>query len=60
MSNIRGLKKIENPFLKEAVEQIQSGIVKKYKNTSGTSRNAILQAVNSDGGGWTYFIYSAN
>jgi hypothetical protein len=39
----------ENPFLKEAVEQIQSGIVKKYKSTSGTSRNAILQAVNSDG-----------
>ena len=39
----------ENPFLKEAVEQIQNGIVKKYKNTSGTSRNAILQAVNSDG-----------
>ena len=39
----------ENPFLKEAVEQIQNSIVKKYKNTSGTSRNAILQAVNSDG-----------
>lgn len=39
----------ENPFLKEAVEQIQNGIVKKYRNTSGTSRNAILQAVNSDG-----------
>ena len=39
----------ENPFLKEAIEQIQSGIVKKYKNTSGTSRNAILQAVNSEG-----------
>ena len=31
-------KNIENPFLKEAVQQIQSGIVKKYKNTSGTSR----------------------
>lgn len=48
----------ENPFLKEAVEQIQSGIVKKYKNTSGTSRNAILQAVNSDGElvGHTSFI----
>jgi hypothetical protein len=48
----------ENPFLKDAVEQIQSGIVKKYKNTSGTSRNAILQAVNSDGElvGHTSFI----
>ena len=39
----------ENPFLKEAIEQIQSSIVKRYKNTSGTSKNAILQAVNSDG-----------
>ena len=48
----------ENPFLKEAVEQIQQSIVKKYKNTSGTSRNAILQAVNSDGElvGHTSFI----
>lgn len=51
-------KNIENPFLKEAVEQIQSGIVKKYKNTSGTSKNAILQAVNSEGElvGHTSFI----
>ena len=39
----------ENPFLKEAIEQIQSNIVKRYKNTSRTSKNAILQAVNSDG-----------
>ena len=48
----------ENPFLKEAVQQIQSNIVKKYKNTSGSSRNAILQAVNSDGElvGHTSFI----
>jgi hypothetical protein len=48
----------ENPFLKEAVEQIQNNIVKKYKNTSGTSRNAILQAVNSEGEimGHTSFI----
>ena len=48
----------ENPFLKEAVQQIQSGIVKKYKNTSGTSRGAILQAVNSEGElvGHTSFI----
>ena len=51
-------KNIENPFLKEAVQQIQSGIVKKYKNTSGTSRGAILQAVNSEGElvGQTSFI----
>lgn len=48
----------ENPFLKDAVEQIQNGIVKKYKKTSGTSKNAILQAVNSDGEviGHTSFI----
>lgn len=59
MSNIRSFEKNkENPFLKEAIEQIQSGIVKKYKNTSGTSRNAILQAVNSEGElvGHTSFI----
>ena len=51
-------KNIENPFLKEAVQQIHSGIVKKYKNTSGTSRGAILQAVNSEGElvGHTSFI----
>ena len=58
MSNIRSFEKNkENPF-KEAIEQIQSGIVKKYKNTSGSSRNAILQAVNSDGElvGHTSFI----
>ena len=48
----------ENPFLKEAVEQIQQHIVKKYKNSSGTSQSAILQAVNSDGElvGHTSFI----
>ena len=48
----------ENPFLKEAIEQIQNGIVKKYKSSSGTSKNAILQAVNSEGElvGHTSFI----
>lgn len=48
----------ENPFLKEAVEQIQQNIVKKYKNAGGSSRSAILQAVNSDGElvGHTSFI----
>jgi hypothetical protein len=48
----------ENPFLKEAIENIQQGIVKKYKNTGGTSRNAILQAINADGElvGHTSFI----
>ena len=48
----------ENPFLKEAVEQIQHNIVKKYKSTGGTSQSAILQAVNSEGElvGHTSFI----
>lgn len=48
----------ENPFLKEAVEQIQQNIVKKYRNASGTSQTAILQAVDSDGQvlGHTSFI----
>lgn len=39
----------ENPFLKQAVEEVQSHIVKKWKNNSGTSRNAILTGVNADG-----------
>lgn len=49
----------ENPFLKDAIEQINSGIVKRYKNLAqGNSRSAILQAVNSDGElvGHTSFI----
>lgn len=48
----------ENPFLKEAVEKIEKNIVKKYKNTGGSGKSAILQAVNSDGElvGHTSFI----
>jgi hypothetical protein len=48
----------ENPFLKEAVDQIQQNIVKKYKNSSGSSQSAILQAINSEGElvGHTSFI----
>jgi hypothetical protein len=48
----------ENPFLKEAIEQIQQNIVKKYKNSSGTSKKAILQAVDNEGKvlGHTSFI----
>jgi hypothetical protein len=51
-------KNIENPFLKEAVEQIQSGIVKKYKNSSGTTQSAILQAIDKEGNvmGHTSFV----
>lgn len=49
----------ENPFLKDAIEQINSGIVKRYKNIAqGNSKSAILQAINSDGElvGHTSFI----
>jgi hypothetical protein len=48
----------ENPFLKEAIAKIENNIVKKFKKTSGTSKNAILHAVNSDGEiiGHTSFI----
>ena len=35
----------ENPFLNEAVEQIQNNIVKKYKNTAGYGEKAVLQAI---------------
>lgn len=48
----------ENPFIKQAVEKIEKSVVKKYKNTSGTSKSAILQAVDSEGElvGHTSFI----
>lgn len=49
----------ENPFLKEAVEQIQNNIVKKYKNTAGYGEKAVLQAVDPNTGemlGHTTFI----
>jgi len=48
----------ENPFLKQAVEEINQNVVKRYKNVSGTNKSAILQAVNSDGElvGHTQFI----
>lgn len=49
----------ENPFLKNAIEQINKNVVKKYKSSTGTSRAAILHAVNPDTGellGHTSFI----
>ena len=49
----------ENPFLKEAVEQIQNNIVKKYKNTAGYGEKAVLKAVDPETGemlGHTTFI----
>ena len=48
----------ENPFLSQAVEQVQNSIVKKYRTTSGTDKKAILKAVDDNGEvlGHTSFI----
>lgn len=49
----------ENPFLKEAVEQVQNNIVKKYKTASKTGEKAILKAYDESTGeilGHTQFI----
>ena len=46
MSNIRKFtKNYENPFLKQALEQISNNIVKKYKTATKTDQSAILQAL---------------
>lgn len=49
----------ENPFLKQAVEQIQNNIVKKYKTATKTGESAILQAIDTKTGellGHTQFV----
>lgn len=49
----------ENPFLKQAVEQVNNNIVKKYKTATKTGEKAILQAFDSSTGevlGHTQFI----
>jgi hypothetical protein len=49
----------ENPFLKEAVEQVNNSIVKKYKTASKTGEKAILKAYDENTGeilGHTQFI----
>lgn len=48
----------ENPFLKQAVEQVEKNIVKKYKTASNTGEKAILRAVDDNGEilGHTQFI----
>jgi hypothetical protein len=49
----------ENPFLKDAIEQIQENVVKKYKTASNTDQKAILQAYDPSTGevlGHTQFI----
>jgi hypothetical protein len=52
-------KNSENPFLKQAVDQVNSSIVKKYKTASKTSEKAVLQAIDPKSGevlGHTSFI----
>ena len=52
-------KNTENPFLKQAVEKVQSHIVKKYKTASNTDEKAILQAFDKTTGevlGHTRFV----
>lgn len=52
-------KNMENPFLKNAVEQVQKNVVKKYKTASNTDQKAILQAYDPNTGevlGHTQFI----
>ena len=49
----------ENPFLEDAVEQVNNNIVKKYKTATKTGEKAILQAFDSSTGevlGHTQFI----
>lgn len=49
----------ENPFLKQAVEEVQKNIVKKYKTATNTDQKAILKAFDENTGeilGSTQFI----
>lgn len=48
----------ENPFLEQAVQQVEQNIVKKYRNSTGSSKSAILTAVDSEGNpsGHTSFV----
>lgn len=48
----------ENPFLKQAVEQVNNNIVKKYKTASKVGEKAVLKAVDDNGEilGHTQFI----
>lgn len=38
----------ENPFLKQAVEQVEKAVVRKWKNTAGSDAKAILSVVDND------------
>ena len=61
--NSTGIKEFEmnkeNPFLKDAIEQIQENVVKKYKTATKTDQKAILQAFDPNSGevlGHTQFV----
>lgn len=66
MTNEKKIKKFsefeknkENPFLKEAIQQIGEHTVRKYKSAVGADQRAVLQAVNPQTGetlGHTSFI----
>ena len=52
-------KNTENPFIKQAVEEVNNSIVKKYKTATKTDQKAILQAYDPQTGevlGHTQFI----
>ena len=52
-------KNSENPFLKQAIEEVNNSIVKKYKTAAKTDQKAILQAFDPQSGeilGHTQFI----
>lgn len=38
----------ENPFLKQAVEQVEKAVIRKWKNTAGSDAKAILSVVDND------------
>lgn len=49
----------ENPFLKQAIEEVNNSIVKKYKTATKTDQKAILQAFDPSSGevlGHTQFV----
>lgn len=49
----------ENPFLKNAIEQVEKNVVKRYKTAGTTDKKAILQAFDEETGeilGHTQFI----
>ena len=52
-------KHLENPFLKEAIREIDGNVVKKYKSCSGYDQRAVLQAIDPKTGevlGHTTFL----